>query len=170
MENPASFRSQAVTIRPMRESDVSELLRLMRALVSFERGENFRLDEADLVRLGFGERPQFGAYVADAGEGRLVGMAVHYEIPFMHTLQPLLMMKWLYVDPEWRGARVGQKLMRQMALHAKATGHDKFCWFVLTDNVKAQSFYQGLGATEDPEWRRWMMPADALNQLAESAK
>ena len=84
----------AVTIRPMNESDVPELLRLMRAIVSFERCQNFSLDEAELLRRGFGERPEFGAYVADAGTGSLAGMAVHYEIPFMHTLQQLLMLKW----------------------------------------------------------------------------
>jgi diamine N-acetyltransferase len=154
----------------MTESDVPELLRLMRALVSFERGQDFRLDEAALLRLGFGARPEFGAYVADTGAETLAGMAVHYEIPFMHTLQSLLMMKWLYVDPDWRGARIGQRLMRQMALHARATGHEHFCWFVLNDNLPAQSFYRGLGATEDPEWRRWIMPADALQRLAAGAE
>ena len=147
----------------MKENDAPELLRLMRAIVSFERGQNFSLNEAELRRRGFGERPEFGAYVADAGPGSLAGMAVHYEIPFMHTLQPLLMLKWLYVDPEYRGGRVGQRLMRQMALHARGIGHERFCWFVLNDNVLAQSFYGGLGATEDPEWRRWILPTSALN-------
>jgi diamine N-acetyltransferase len=168
MEKPATAAS--ITIRAMKESDVSELLRLMRALVSFERGRNFNLTEAELLRRGFGERPEFGAYVADAGSGALAGMAVHYEIPFMHTLQPFLMMKWLYVDPEFRGERVGQRLMRQMAMHARARGHERFAWFVLDDNAPAQSFYRGLGATEDPEWRRWIMPADALNRLADGAE
>jgi ribosomal protein S18 acetylase RimI-like enzyme len=160
----------AITIRSMNERDVPELLRLMRAIVSFERGQNFSLDEAELLRRGFGARPEFGAYVADAGTGSLVGMAVHYEIPFMHTLQPLLMLKWLYVDPECRGGRVGQRLMRQMVLHARATGHERFFWFVLNDNVLAQSFYRGLGATEEPEWRRWTMPTDALDRLVEGVE
>jgi ribosomal protein S18 acetylase RimI-like enzyme len=154
----------------MNEGDVPELLRLMRAIVSFERGQSFSLNEAELHRRGFGERPEFGAYVADAGRQSLAGMAVHYEIPFMHTLQPLLMLKWLYVDPECRGGRVGLRLMRKMALHARATGHQRFCWFVLNDNVLAQSFYRGLGATEDPEWRRWIMPTNAMNRLAEEAE
>jgi ribosomal protein S18 acetylase RimI-like enzyme len=173
MENSARPHSRAttgITIRSMIESDVPELLRLMRAIVSFERGQNFSLNEVELLRLGFGERPEFGAYVADAGPGSLAGMAVHYEIPFMHTLQPLLMLKWLYVDPGCRGGRVGQRLMRRVALHARARGHERFCWFVLNDNVLAQAFYRGLGATEDPEWRRWIMPADALNRLAERAE
>jgi hypothetical protein len=59
----------------------------MRAIVSFERGQNFSFDEVELLRRGFGKRPEFRAYVADAGTGSLAGMAVHYEIPFMHTLQ-----------------------------------------------------------------------------------
>jgi len=160
----------AITIRPMNEGDVPELLRLMRAIVSFERGQDFNLNEAELLRRGFGERPEFGAYVADAGPRSLAGMAVHYEIPFIHTLQPLLMLKWLYVDPECRGGHLGQRLMRQMALHACATGHQRFCWFVLNDNVPAQTFYRRLGATQDPEWRRWIMPANALSRLAEGAE
>jgi ribosomal protein S18 acetylase RimI-like enzyme len=160
--------SSTITIRAMNESDVPELLRLMRAIVSFERGENFSLDEAELFRRGFSERPDFGAYVADAGRGLLAGMAVHYEIPFMHTLSPLLMLKWLYVDPEYRGGRIGERLMQRMAVHARATGHKRLCWFVLNDNALAQSFYRSLGAAEDLEWRRWIMPADALNRLAET--
>lgn len=57
---------------------------------------------------------------------------------------------------KWRGTR--------------ATGHERFCWFVLNDNGPAQSFYRGLGATEDPEWRRWIMPASALNLLVDGAE
>ncbi len=171
MEKSARCRPTiTTTIRPMIESDAPEVLRLMRAIVSFERGENFSLNEAELLRRGFGERPEFGAYVADAGPGSLAGMAVHYEIPFMHTLQPLLMLKWLYVDPDYRGGRVGERLMRQMALHARRTGHERFCWFVLNDNVLAQSFYRGLGAIEDPEWRRWILPANALDRLVDGAE
>jgi GNAT superfamily N-acetyltransferase len=142
------------------------LLRLMHAIVSFERGRDFNLTEAELLRRGFGERPEFGAFVADASQGTLVGMAVHYEIPFMHTLQPQLMLKWLYVDPLCRRGRIGQRLMRQMALYARATGHERFAWFVLHDNARAHSFYRDLGAAQDPEWGRWILPSDALNNLA----
>lgn len=51
-----------ITIRPMNECDVPELLRLMRAIVSFERGQNFTLNEAELLHRGFGKQPEFGAY------------------------------------------------------------------------------------------------------------
>src|SRR5260370_37914607 len=122
----------AITIRPMNERDVPELLRLMRAIVSFERGQNFSLDKAELLRRGFGKRPEFGAYVADAGTGSLAGMAVHYEIPVMNTLQPLLIVKRRYVDPECRRGRAGHKRMLRIAVHARATRHDHFSLFVLS--------------------------------------
>jgi hypothetical protein len=43
------------------------------------------------------------------------------------------------------------------------TGHLRFCWFVLNDNLPAQAFYRSLGATEDAEWRRWIPSAEALD-------
>ena len=155
-----------VEIRPMAREDVPELLRLMEGIVTYERGSGFRLTEAELLKRGFGERPEFGAFVADRGDGKLVGMAVHYEIPFVHTLEPLLMMKWLFVDPEHRGGRVGRRLVRRMARHATETGHRKFCWFVLKDNAPAQAFYRGIGATPDPEWDRWMLGPEAIAAMA----
>ena len=157
----------AVSIRAMRETDVPELLRLMEAIVKFERGTNFQLTETELLRRGFGERPEFGAYVADAGNNRLAGMAVHYEVPFMHSLKPLFMLKWLYVDPGQRGGKIGKRLMQAICQCATSLGHSQVNWFVLYDNRRAQQFYESLGATPDPEWARWILPSEALKTLAE---
>ena len=158
-----------IEIRSMVRGDVPELLRLMQGIVAYERGTGFRLTEAELLRRGFGERPEFGAFVADRGDGRLGGMAVHYEIPFMHTLQPLLMMKWLFVDADLRSRGVGRLLMERMARHARETGHEKFCWFVLKDNARAQAFYRDVGATPDPDWDRWALGGAQLSGLAQTA-
>jgi diamine N-acetyltransferase len=149
----------------MVREDVPELLRLMQGIVAYERGTDFRLSEAELLRRGFGERPEFGAFVADRGDGRLAGMAVHYEIPFMHTLQPLLMMKWLFVDAGMRGRGIGRLLMQRMARHAVEMGHEKFCWFVLKDNSRAQAFYRDVGAAPDPDWDRWALGGAELSGL-----
>src|SRR5947208_12537829 len=127
--NEARMVGNDVRIRSMARQDMPELLRLMESLVTYERGTDFRLTEAELVRRGFGEHPEFGAFVADRGDGRLAGMAVHYEIPLMHTLQPLLMMKWLFVDPDVRGRGIGRRLMGRLARHAMDIGHEQFSWF-----------------------------------------
>ncbi|MEM7736084.1 MAG: GNAT family N-acetyltransferase [Deinococcota bacterium] len=143
---------------------------MMRVHVEFERGTDFRLTEAELLSRGFGPSPEFGAFVADRAQSNapadLVGMAVYYEIPFMHTLRPYLMLKWLHVDPKARGIRIGEQLMRALASHAVETGHDQISWFVLPDNVRAQSFYQRLGASEDPKWKRWTLPPSSLRKLS----
>ena len=159
----------SMQIRSMERGDMPELLRLMEGIVTYERGTDFRLTETELLRRGFGERPEFGAFVADRGNGRLAGMAVHYEIPLMHTLQPLLMLKWLFVDSDARGLGVGRRLMQRLAQHAIETGHPKFSWFVLKDNAPAQAFYRGVGATPDPEWDRWLLEADAMAAMAAGA-
>ena len=65
----------------------------------------------------------------------------------------------------WDGHRALREEMRGLALHAEATGHDRFCWFVLNDNSRAQAFYRGLGAIADLQWRRWMLPPAALSVL-----
>ena len=150
----------------MERGDVPELPRLMHSIVAFERGTDFQLTGAHLLAHGFGDNPSFGAFVADRGGGALAGMAVHYEIPFMHSLRPLLMMKWLFVDLQVRGGRIGRRLMQRMALHAREAGHDRICWFVLKDNGPAQGFYRGIGATPDPEWDRWVLTSDALEMMA----
>ncbi|MEO0770895.1 MAG: GNAT family N-acetyltransferase [Cyanobacteria bacterium J06649_4] len=138
----------------------------MEAIVEYERGSDFRLTEAELLKRGFGEEPEFGAYVADVGNGHLVGMAVHYEIPFMHSLKPLFMLKWLYVDPQQRGQSIGRSLVKAICKHAVALGYKQFNWFVLHDNENAKHFYRSLGASKDPEWARWIMEEEAVTSLA----
>lgn len=138
----------------------------MQGIVTSERGTDFALTEADLGRWGFGAQPLFGAFVAETSPGTLAGMAVHYVIPFMHNARPLLMLKWLYVDPQTRGSGVGRLLMRAMARHAQAQGYESFCWFVLKDNGPAQNFYRSLGAQPDASWDYWNIPAAALAALA----
>lgn len=153
-------------IRSMRPADAPELLRLTHALVGFAFGAGVTFDEAEVLKRGFGPNPDFGAFVADAGDGALVGMAVFYEMPFMHLLRPILVLKWLYVDPSHRGSRVGRQLMQRLARHALATGHSTFRWSVLHDDAPAQAFYSRLGAMPEPDWQRWVLPADALKRLA----
>jgi len=150
----------------MQQADTAELLRLMQGIVTYEMGTEFSLTEADLERWGFGPQPLFGAFVAELSPGVLAGMAVHYVIPFMHNARPLLMLKWLYVDPQTRGSGVGRLLMRAMARHAQAQGHKSFCWFLLKDNRPAQDFYRSLGAQPDASWDYWNIPTAALAALA----
>jgi ribosomal protein S18 acetylase RimI-like enzyme len=159
-----SSQMHQTTIRPMTERDVPQLLRLMKAIVDFEGGTDFSLTADDLIERGFGTDPEFGAFVADPGNGQLLGMAVHYTIPFTHTGRPQFMLKWLYVDPSARSHGVGRLLMDAIIRHAQQHGYDRVAWFVLKNNKRAQEFYRGLGAVPDPDRDRWLLPTNALHQ------
>lgn len=156
-----------VIIREMKEQDIPELLRLMEAIVLFEGDTDFSLSESDLLSRGFGANPQFGAIVADAGNGKLVGIAVHYTVPFMHNLKPSLMLKWLYVDINQRGKNIGKRLLKGLAQYALNNGYKKFNWLVLANNINAQKFYQSLGAKPDDKWIRWTITPEKTAVLAE---
>ena len=144
-----------IVIREMQKQDIPEVLRLMEAIVVFEGDTDFSLTESDLLSRGFSDKPEFGAIVADGGHNQLVGIAVHYNIPFMHNLKPSLMLKWLYVDANQRGKNIGKRLLKGLAQYALNNGYKKFNWFVLGNNIDAQKFYQGIGAKPDDKWIRW---------------
>ncbi|WP_149524268.1 GNAT family N-acetyltransferase [Sphingobacterium hotanense] len=156
-----------IIIREMKKQDIPELLRLMEAIVLFEGDTDFSLSESDLLSRGFGKNPQFGAIVADAGNNKLVGIAVHYIIPFMHNLKPSLMLKWLYVDANQRGKNIGKRLLKGLAQYALNNGYKKFNWFVLGNNVDAQKFYSSIGAKPDDKWIRWTITPEKMAVLAD---
>lgn len=151
----------------MKVQDIPEVLRLMKAIVFFEGDTDFSLSESDLLSRGYGKNPQFGAIVADAGNDKLAGIAVHYIIPFMHNLQPSLMLKWLYVDTNQRGKNIGRRLLKGLAQYALNNGYKKFNWLVLGNNVDAQKFYSCMGAKPDDKWIRWTITPEKMKVLAE---
>jgi len=99
--------------------------------------------------------------------GKLVGIAVHYIIPFMHNLKPSLMLKWLYVDTGQRGKNIGRRLLKGLAQYALNNGYKKFNWFVLANNVDAQKFYSSLGVKPDDKWIRWTITPEKMAVLAD---
>ena len=156
-----------IIIREMKEQDIPELLRLMEAIVIFEGDTDFNLTESELLNRGFSKNPQFGAIVADAGNNKLIGIAVHYNIPFMHNLKPSLMLKWLYVDANQRGKNIGKRLLKGLAQYALNNGYKKFNWLVLSNNRDAQKFYDRLGGNQDEKWIRWTITPKKMKYLAE---
>lgn len=124
----------------MKKQDIPELLRLMEAIVLFEGDTDFSLSESDLLSSGFGKNPQFGAIVADAGNTKLVGIAVHYIIPFMHNLKPSLMLKWLYIDANQRGKNIGKRLLKGLAQYALNNGYKNSIGLCLTIMLMTKNF------------------------------
>ncbi len=144
-------------IRAFEAADVPELLQMMRGLAVFEGYfEEFCVTAEDLVKRGLSAQPDFYAWVcAEPGAQLLSGMAVTYIIPWTYDLKPTLVMKELFVKPEYRGSGVGTLLLQQVIKQAKQLQAPRIKWTVLHDNVTAAHFYRSMGADHDHIWHNW---------------
>jgi GNAT superfamily N-acetyltransferase len=150
-----------VTVRPFEQQDVGAVLALMRALAVFEGyDDKLRVTEADLVEHGLGPSPRFGVLVAER-EGVIVGIAVHYLIPWTYDLKPVVWLKELYVTEAARGMAVGHALVEQLRQYAIGIGASAIKWTVLKSNVPAKAFYQTLGGRPDDIWEPWQLKIDS---------
>ncbi|QPC90435.1 GNAT family N-acetyltransferase [Mesorhizobium sp. INR15] len=149
------MRKTPVTIRPFERQDVGAVLVLMRALAVFEGyDDRFRVTEADIVEHGLGPSPRFGVFVAEA-EGAVVGIAVHYLIPWTYDLKPVVVLKELYVAEPARGMAVGHALVERLRKYASGIGASTIKWTVLRSNTPAKAFYRALGGRPDEIWEMW---------------
>lgn len=142
-----------VTIRPAGPGDVGAIHGLIGELADFERLRDMLVaSETDLALALFGPRPAIEARVACAGEA-----VIGYALFFMNFSSFLgrrgLYLEDVYVRPAHRGARVGTRLLSDLAALAVERGCARFEWCVLDWNQSAIDFYEGLGATVLQEWR-----------------
>ncbi len=144
-------------IRHARESDIPQLLPLMKKLAKFEGYiEQFSVTEEGLLAHGFTDKPNYTALVAEGPDG-LLGYLVYYLIPFTFDLNPNLFIKELYVQAEARGLNLGQGLMKLAIEDANKLGCARIKWDVLADNHPAQTFYQKLGGRHDTNWQGFVL-------------
>lgn len=148
-----------ICVREFREGDAADVLDLMTGLAEFENyREEFAVTVSDLVRRGIGKERQFVCFVAEDSQHGLVGMAVCYSLPFTYDLSPELVLKELFVKPDFRSQGLGQALMEVVASFARTAGCKRVKFLVLPDNVRARRFYSELGASQDTKWENWILP------------
>jgi GNAT superfamily N-acetyltransferase len=157
-------------IRPATARDVPSVIALIRGLAEFERLPG--PDEAAAARFAAdfaATPPRFELLVAERA-GEVVDYALHFPTYSTFLARPSLYLEDLYVRPNQRGAGIGAAFMRRLAATAVERGCGRFEWTVLDWNVRAQAFYQSLGARMLPEWRICRVDGDALPALAASAR
>ena len=154
-------------IRKAVESDVSNLLPLMRELAEFEKyADDFAVTEDVLRQQGFHRSPpDFHCLIAEQGGG-LVGFLVYYFVPFTYRAKPNLIIKELYIADGYRSRGVGKLLMKAVAREAEQAGCGMIKWYVAKWNERGVQFYERLGATIDPNWHEFQMSEKAFRDLA----
>jgi GNAT superfamily N-acetyltransferase len=156
-------------IRKAVESDISNLLPLMRELAEFEKyATDFAVTEDVLREQGFHRSPpDFHCLIAEEG-GDLVGFLVYYFVPFTYRAKPNLIIKELYIADGYRSMGVGKLLMKAVAREAEQAGCGMIKWYVAKWNERGVQFYERLGATIDSNWHEFQMSEKAFRDLAAS--
>jgi GNAT superfamily N-acetyltransferase len=156
-------------IRKAVESDISNLLPLMRELAEFEKyGNDFAVTEELLREQGFRRSPpDFHCLIAEEGRDS-VGFLVYYFVPFTYRAKPNLIVKELYIAGGYRSRGVGKLLMKAVAKEAAQADCGMIKWYVAKWNERGVQFYERLGATIDPNWHEFQMSEKVFRDLAAS--
>lgn len=155
-----------LTLRDAVADDVPVILRLIRDLAAYEREPDaVTATEADLLRDGFGPRPQFKVVLAE-WDGRPAGFAFYFYNYSTWQGRPGLYLEDLFVLPELRGHGIGKALLVHLARIAVAEGCGRYQWQVLDWNTPAIEFYGRMGGKVLREWLTVRVEGDALRALA----
>jgi GNAT superfamily N-acetyltransferase len=154
------------TLRAATATDVPNVLRLIRGLAEYERLlHEVTATETALHEALFGPLPRAHAVLADVN-GATVGLALFYYTLNTFKLTRNIFLEDLFVDPAYRGSRIGLALMRHLAQCAVAENCARVEWRVLNWNRPSIDFYQRLGAKPIDDWHTKQLSGDALVALA----
>jgi GNAT superfamily N-acetyltransferase len=155
-------------IRPATVQDAALLRTLIRELAEFERELDLCvIEEADLVRDGFGQNPKFRALVAE-WDGQPAGYALFFDY-YSTWAGRGLFLEDVFVREPFRGRGIGKALLAWVARIAVQENCYGVHWEVLDWNEKAIELYKSLGAEFRDRWRPVWLTDDALRRLAEKA-
>ncbi len=141
---------------------------MIRELAEFEHElGSVTITEADLARDGFGENPQFRAFIAD-WDGQAAGYAVIFGY-FSTWAGRGLFLEDLFVRQPFRNRGIGKALLSEVARIAVDEGCYGIHWEVLDWNEKAIELYKALGAEFRDRWRPVLLMGEPLKRLAERA-
>ena len=140
-----------ITIERGRPQDLPQLLGLIKELAEYERQPDaVTVTLEELLADGFGPNPIYGFFTAKT-EDKTVGMALWY-IRYSTWKGRSLYLEDIYVQPEFRGNKIGDKLLKAIAEQAIAINCKRICFQALDWNTPALNFYAKYGANQDAEW------------------
>lgn len=147
------MKNDEIIIRKAVEADSAKVWALMRDLAVFEKYiDDFAITPEIVKESGFRKNsPDFYCIVAEENE-KIVGILVYYFLPYTAQNRPAIYMKELYVDENYRGQKIGEKLMFALKEEAKKNNCGQIKWTVAPWNKNGQKFYERLGAKENNEW------------------
>lgn len=153
-------------IREATEEDVPLILSFVRELAEYEKlSHEVVATEEGLRENLFGERRYAEVLIAEH-DGSPAGFALFFHNFSTFLGRPGIYLEDLYVNPAFRGAGIGKKLLTHLARLAKRRGCGRLEWWVLDWNEPAIGFYRTVRAEPMDDWTVYRVSGSALEDLA----
>jgi GNAT superfamily N-acetyltransferase len=166
---PPSDKLANLAIRHACESDVRDLMWMIRELAEFETlQDELETTERTLRHWLFGVYPAAAALIATV-DGMRAGYAIYFHTFSSFVGRPGIFLEDIYVRPQYRRRGVGTALLRAVGAVGLARGCGRFEWIALRWNETALKFYDSLGAHALNEWVMLRMDSSGIRRLAEGA-
>lgn len=137
-----------ITIKKATEKDLSAIYTLIHELAVFEKGLDKLTNTSELMNE---EKDYIQCYIAVTETNEVVGMA-QYFIAYFTWSGKSMYLGDLYVKEQYRGNKIGLKLLKKIFETAKNEKCKRLTWQVLDWNKSAIDFYKKLGAEIDQGW------------------
>ena len=163
---PEPVAMTATRIDAATPADVSDILRLIKALADYERlAHEVVANESMIHEAPFGAAPKAEALIARL-DAQAVGFALYFHNFSTFLGRAGIYLEDLFVEPHCRGHGIGKALLARLAALAVERGCGRFEWSVLDWNAPSIAFYESLGAKKLSEWHVYRLSGDALHALA----
>jgi GNAT superfamily N-acetyltransferase len=145
-----------LTIERVTETDLTELLPLMRAYCDFYKVAPSDDALLSLSRALLADPEREGIQLLARIEGRAVGFATIFWSWATTSAERIGVMNDLFVAPEARGTGVAVALIEACRAECAACGARKLTWQTAPDNAAAMKVYDRVGATREQWVDYWL--------------
>jgi GNAT superfamily N-acetyltransferase len=153
--------------RKATESDIPDVLGLIRELAAFEKApEEVTITPEDLRRDGFRENPIFEIILAEC-DSLTVGMAFYF-FSYSTWKGKCIYLEDIIVKEAYRGRNIGKMLFEAVVMKSKEAGAKRMQWQVLDWNKPAIDFYKKYNASADNSWMNGRLTEEQILQFQPS--
>lgn len=148
-------------IRKYNENDIPAIIGLIKDLALFEKAPDKVTNSVERMK---NEQEYFNCFVAENNDGEIIGIALYF-FAYFTWVGKSLYLDDLYIKPEYRGSKIGTKLLNKIFEVAKEESCQRLRWQVIDWNEPAIKFYKKCGATLDNEWINCDFTPDGIDKF-----
>ena len=135
-------------IRLAKEKDFISILSLIKELAKFEKSSEKVTNTLEQI---IKEKDFFKSFVVEKDGKEIIGFALFYFVYYTWVGKSLYLDD-LYVKEQYRGNKIGSKLLEKVINFGKDNNCKRIRWQVLNWNKPAIEFYKKIGVKLDNEW------------------